>query len=379
MTVVFWCSILLFVYIYAGYPLLLTVIAELKRKPVKRGSIEPTVSLIIAAYNEGGVIEDKIRNSLELDYPHNTLEIIVASDSSSDRTDAIAKRYRNHRVKLVRLAKRGGKTAVQNEAVRSASGDILVFSDATTIFLQDVIRKLVRNFSDRTVGCVGGEIIFRKRSTNLFSGEKNSSERYDDYIKSKECEIETTFGLTGCLYAVKKALYTPLKNDQTSDFVLPLKIIEKGYRVITEPEAIGYEEASSDSGNEFRRRIRTTRAGMKGLYEMGHLLSLSHGVFVPFGLTSHKILRWLSPFLMVIALSSNIFILHGSHFYLFTLFMQVMFYAAVGLGYVFEHTRIKPKLFTVPFNFTLVNLAAVCGLIEFLRGNNQEIWQTERG
>ena len=148
MTVVFWCSILLFVYIYAGYPLLLTVIAELKRKPVKRGSIEPTVSLIIAAYNEGGVIEDKIRNSLELDYPHNKLEIIVASDSSSDRTDAIAKRYRNHRVKLVRLAKRGGKTAVQNEAVRSASGDILVFSDATTIFLQDVIRKLVRNFSD---------------------------------------------------------------------------------------------------------------------------------------------------------------------------------------------------------------------------------------
>lgn len=386
MEIIFWLSAALILYTYAGYPLILVCLARFRKRAVAKADILPSVSLIVAAYNEENAIEDKIKNSLSLDYPKDKMEIIMASDCSTDRTDAIIRRYESQGVgaycntplRMVRLKKRGGKTAVQNAAVLHARGEILIFSDATTIFSADAVSKIVRSFHDDHVGCVGGQIFFKKSHEQTFEGDKNASEKYDEFVRTKEAEIQTTFGLTGCLYAVRKNLYTPLANDQTSDFVLPLKIIEKGYRVVCEPQATGYEEAAPNPGAEFQRRVRTTRAGIKGLWDMLHLLGFSRGWFIPFGLISHKILRWLGPYIAAGVLLSNIAISHASLFYQLTLALQGVFYLLVLAGYFCEKVRYKPKIFTFPFNFVMVNAAAVLGFIEFLKGRNEEIWQTQR-
>ncbi len=379
MEFIFWISLILVIYTYVGYPLFLSVIVRFYRKVVIKADIFPVVSLIVAAYNEEKVIEKKIKNSLFLDYPNDKIEIIIASDCSTDKTNEIVEKYKTNGVNLIKLEQRKGKTAVQNKAVSYAKGEILIFSDATTIFSKDAVKKIVRNFNDKSIGCVGGQIIFKKICDYVFSGEKNASEKYDEFVRTKEGEIKTTFGLTGCLYAVRRRLYTPLADDQTSDLVLPLIIVRKGYRVICDAEAIAYEELSPNAVSEFRRRVRTTRAGIKGVTSMLDLLKPSHGFFVPFGLVSHKILRWASPYFMICIFAANIAILHDNFFYRVIFGGQGLFYAMVAMGYVFEKIRYKPKIFTFPFNFVLINIAAILGFIEFLKGHNEEIWQTERG
>ena len=377
MKVIFWMCLLVIFYVYAGYPVMLSLLAIFKKRRVIKADITPSVSLIVAAYNEGKAIEEKIKNSMGLEYPKDKFEVIIASDCSTDMTDEIVRRYSKEGIILARLEGRRGKTAVQNQAVMRAKGEILVFSDATTIFAADCIKKIVRSFADPNVGCVGGKIVF-KRGSGLFTGEKNMQERYDEFIRAKEARIKTTFGLTGCLYAVRKNLYAPLEDDQTSDFVLPLKVIEKGFSVVCDSDAVGYEEVSRDVESEFNRRVRTTRAGMKGLSAMTHMLFFSSGPFVSFGLLSHKVLRWLTPYLMLGILLINIAIFDFGFIYKLALISQALFYVLVVVGFKFERAGRKPKIFTIPFNFAMINIAAVFGLIRFLMGRNQEIWQTER-
>ncbi len=376
MIIIFWIFLVAIFYTYFGYPLFLELLSLLKKTPVKKKEISPKVSLIIAAYNEEETIEEKIKNSIALQYEKNKLEIIVASDCSDDKTDIIVSKYSNKGIKLVRLGERGGKTAVQNLAAERAKGEILVFSDATTIYAQDAIKKIVKPFADNSVGCVSGKLIFLK-SNHSTDKTKSFIEEYDHYLKSKESQIETMFGVNGCFYAVRKKLYPSIDTNLTSDFAVPLKIIEGGFRVIYEEEAISFEKVSLNILNEFKRKKRTVRAGIGVFLRMKRLLNPFRRKFVFWGVISHKLMRWLTPIFLFLIFCSNLIIVKSSFFYKITFLLQVIFYLFAVVGYLLFYKK-KVRLFTIPFYFCLVNFAAVIGMIELVRKEKSEIWQPIR-
>jgi cellulose synthase/poly-beta-1,6-N-acetylglucosamine synthase-like glycosyltransferase len=378
MEFLFWLAVLLLFYTYLGYPLLLVLAHRLLARPVSRGEQGAgTVSLIIAAYNEQGAIEGKILNSLQLAYP-GKLEIIVVSDGSTDGTDAIVERYRDRGVALVRVEGRRGKTAAQNHAVSVSQGDILLFSDATSIYEPDVVTQILRPFVDPRVGCVSGRLVFRTKANAVFGGEKNTSEGYDQWIKALESDIHSIYGVNGCLYALRRECYRPLADTLTSDFVVPLMILESGLRVVFEPRAVCYEEPCAVARGEFNRKIRTSRAGIAGMIHMRRLLNPFRYFWPCLGLMSHKVLRWMSPFLLATALASNLFLAGRGLWYQGTLAAQCCFYLCCLIGYFAERRPNKQRIFTVPFNFMLINVAAVFGLFQCLAGNISEAWETER-
>lgn len=378
MEFLFWSAVLLLFYTYLGYPVFLVLANRLVSRPVRKEEGLPvSVSLIIAAYNEEGAIEGKLLNSLALEH-RGELEIIVVSDGSTDGTDRIVAGFRDCGVKLVRVEGRRGKTAAQNQAAAAARGEILIFSDATSIYEPDVVLKMLRPFADPEVGCVSGRLVFRNRADTVFGGEKNTSEGYDQWIKGMESDIHSIYGVNGCLYALRKECYRPLADTLTSDFVVPLKILESGLRVVFEPKAVCYEEPCSEARGEFRRKIRTSRAGIAGMIHMRALLNPFRHFWPSVGLMSHKVLRWMSPFLLAAALAGSLLSLTSGWIYQVAVALQAGFYLCCCLGYFAERHTVKRRVFTIPFNFMLINVAAVLGLFQCLAGNVSEAWETER-
>jgi cellulose synthase/poly-beta-1,6-N-acetylglucosamine synthase-like glycosyltransferase len=338
----------------------------------------PRVSVVIAAYNEERSIGQKIENTLGLDYPKELMEIIVASDCSSDKTDEIARNYGDRGVKLSRMKERSGKTAAQNEAAKIAGGEILLFSDATTIYDRNAIKKIVPNFADSAVGCVGGRLIFHQHSEEKrVLPQKNLYELLEQYIRTEETRIWTTFGIDGCIYAVRKELYKPLDRNLTSDFVIPLMIIRDGYRVVFERHALAHEELPPFKGYELKRKIRTVRVGLTGMFAMRKLLNpLRYGFWIPFGLISHKVFRWLSPFFLMGLALTNFFLLKEFPYNVF-FGIQVLFYGLAAAGVVLND-KLSSKIVSLPLYFCLLNMAAVFCFIEFIKGKRTEIWDTAR-
>ncbi len=360
------------------YPVMLVCINFFIKRPVIKDDSVRSVSLIIAAYNEEKDIESKIINSMELDYPKERIEIIVVSDGSTDKTDAIVESYKKDGIKLLRVEGRKGKTAAQNFAVASVSGEIIIFSDATTVYEPDVIKKIIRPFADPSVGCVSGKLSFRLRKDSHFGGEKNTSENYDQAVKKIESDIYSIYGANGCLYAVRRDLYEPIEEYLTSDFVIPLKIIQKGFRVVFEPEAVCYEEPCKDARGEFNRKIRTSRAGITGMFYLRYMLNPFKYFWASFGLFHHKIIRWLSPFLLILIFVFNLICFKSGVIYKIGLTSQIVLYLFAVLGYFNENSVHKYRVLTIPFNFMLINIASIVGLFQFLKGNISEAWETER-
>lgn len=382
-TIVFFSAISLFFYTYFVYPFLLFLLALLKPKKLfltlRTNETIPSVSLIITAYNEENDIERKIKNSLNLDYPKEKIEIIVVSDGSKDNTDDIVSNYSQKGIKLISLSKRGGKTAAQNFAVKNANSEILIFSDATSIYEKDAIKQIVKNFSDPLVGCVGGKLIFLNsaHSNHALLESKSAFNMYEQFVKRYESIVFTTFGVDGCIYAIRSCLYEPLEEFLTSDFVLPLRVIKKGFRTIFEENAKCYEETPQDTKAEFNRKTRTVKAGLVGFFNMTNFLIMSNKKkFVSFGLISHKLLRWLTPFMLISVFISN-FVLgfYQNTFFIFFM-LQVVFYSLAAIGF-FTSMR-KFKVVNLAFNFCLYSVSALVGFIKFIKEKPNEIWETQR-
>ena len=344
--VVFWITMGLILYIYYGYPLLIFLLSLVIRNPIRANNrYEPTVTFLITAYNEEKDIARKLENTLALDYPHNKLEILVASDGSTDRTDEIVIGYsRDHKIiKLLRVEGRVGKTETQNQAVLTAKGEIIIFSDATTNYKKDAIGKIARNYADHSVGAVSGRYNYISEKGSAMGIATIFFWRYENFIKSCQAKIKTITGCCGCIYSVRKALYKPLRMDIISDLVEPLKILEKGYRIAFEPEAIAYETTTEHSSEEFRMRIRVITRGMNGILHMKMLLNPIKYGFIAFQLISHKVLRWLIPILMILLFFSNWYLL-GSWFYNFVFFVQAGIYLLALVGWVVDQYGIKIKV-----------------------------------
>lgn len=375
--IAFWLAVGLIAFAYVGYSLAILVLSRFVHNPVKRSPIEPKVTYLITAYNEEKNIAAKLEQVMTLDYPGDKLEIIVASDGSTDRTDEIVKGFADRGVKLVHVEGRVGKTGTQNRAVRQASGEIVIFSDATTRYERSAIRNLVRNYADPSVGAVSGRYEYCNPTGAAIGLGSILFWKYENTIKTMQTNIKTITGCCGCIYSVRREAYTPLPADIISDLVEPLKVLEKGYRIVFEPEAIAYEETTEKSKEEFRMRVRVIMRGMRGLLYMKKLFNpLRHG-FVAFQLFSHKVLRWLVPVFLAVALVSNL-LLAGDWFYNTTLALQIVFYALALIGFVAEKRNILAKPLTIPLYFVTVNLAAVVAMYRIWQGHKAVTWETVR-
>src|ERR1043166_960157 len=264
--IVFWLSAAALGYTYAGYPLLLLLMSRLRSREVKRAAFESSVSVIVTAYNEERDLAAKLENTLALDYPRELLEIIVASDCSSDRTDEIVRDFSERGVGLVRPSQRRGKTAAQNMAVAVASGEIILFSDATTLYEPNVLRVMMPSFADPTVGCVAGRLIYVDPAESRVGRGARSYWSYETFLKQHESRVFSLIGASGCLYAVRRSAYVPLYPEACSDFIIATKMVEQNLRAVYEPAAVCTEETNKQSDKELKMRVRVIRETFTDLW-----------------------------------------------------------------------------------------------------------------
>jgi cellulose synthase/poly-beta-1,6-N-acetylglucosamine synthase-like glycosyltransferase len=374
----FWVSVLGIGFAYFGYGALLWALSKIwTREGVKDQSHSPSVTFIIAAHNEERSIEGKLRNVLGLDYPRDQLEVIVGSDASSDQTDEIVRRWAGEGVQLLRMQDRTGKTAVQNACAEKARGQILVFTDATTVLDRASLRELVANFADPEVGCVGARLIYENAGDSQVGKGGVSYWGYETQIKLWESELNSLIGVSGCYYAVRAAIYEPIPPNLISDFVVALDTVRKGYRVRFEPKALCYEETLADATEEIAMRIRVAVRTYCALWVRRRLLNPFRYGFFSFQLLAHKILRYSVGPLALVAFLSNMLLI-DSPLYLSLFLAQLAFYAAAAVGFFEYKTKGKLGLMSRPYYLIVVNYAAMVALARFLRGQTVVIWTPQR-
>jgi cellulose synthase/poly-beta-1,6-N-acetylglucosamine synthase-like glycosyltransferase len=379
LTILLWSALGLVVYAYAGYPLLLAVLARLLgRSPApadeRRGL--PTVSLLISAYNEEKWIGQRIANALAQDYPADRLQVIVASDGSSDRTTAIARQWAlRHpgRVYVHDFQARRGKANVLNDLLPKAEGEVVVLSDANTFFAPSAVRQLARWFSDGEVVAVCGKL----QLVDPASGRNVDSVywRYENFLKEREAQLGALLGANGAVYAIRRERYVPIPADTIiDDFVIPLLMKLRSHgRIIYDCEALATEETPPHVRDEFRRRARIGAGGFQSLARLWPLLLPSQG-WTCLAFFSHKVLRWLAPLFLATALVANLLLI-GQPAYQWLLALQVGFYATAAIGTFVPGSGRLPRLLRLTTLFASMNAALAVGFWRWLAGTQQAVWQ----
>ena len=377
MKIVFWLAVFLIVYSYFGYPIILMILGTVKRKKINKKEITPTVSLLVLAYNEEKVIREKIENSLDLDYPGDKLEIVVASEST-DKTNEIVREYTEQGIILYSFKKREGKQVMIYRVIPLLKGEIVVLSDASALYKKDALRKLVKDFNDPTIGCVCGELKYLNPQGVSIGETEGLYWRYETFIRKLESKVHSVLGASGSIYAIRKKLYVPISKYRGDDFEIPIKIAQQGYGVILEPEAVSFEKTSSTTKEEFRRKVRIVAWFWKStLILIKDSLKPFKGLLI-FQLISHKLLRWLVPLFLALLFISNIF-LTSYLLYRILLLAQIIFYLLSFWGYIEDQRKNKlNRIINVPYYFSMVNFAAFLGFCKFILGRQGNVWEKTR-
>lgn len=369
MTLVFWISLAVCVYVYFGYPALLWVLSRVRPRPVREGDVTPSVSFVIAAYNEEKNIAAKIENTLALDYPEGLVEVLVVSNGSTDATNEIVRRY-SGRATLIDL-EHPGKMEALNEGVRHATGEIVVFTDADFLLDPHTLRTMARKFHDPEVGGVCGA---RKSGVNRHGDTTGEGEglyaRWDRWQKIRESRIGSVFAADGLLYAIRRNLYVAVTDPaQADDIAISTRIPLQGYRLLFEPDATAWENAGVEAASEFRRKVRVTNHSVRALLKLRSRLFTSG--FYSVELLSHKLVRHFIPFFLIPLLISSAVV------FPIAFAGQLGFYGLAMAGAVLRDRKIgRAKIFTVPYFFTFVNAAALVGILSMLKGKRTEAWST---
>lgn len=369
----FWISLAIAGYAYMGYPLLLALTCRRERTPPSKDGRLPSVTLFIPVRNEERVIRAKIENCLALDYPRDRLEIIVASDGSTDRTTVIVGEYVTRGVILDAQPRWEGKNRVLNRVLPKARGEVLVFSDANAMLRPDALRQLIRHFADSAVGLVAGHLKYIRAKGNSTARGEALYFIYERLLKQLEGRRGAVVNANGALYAVRKALASPLPPEVPNDFFHALYVGARGHRVVFEPQAIVEERATGSLREEFHRRVRIVSRSLRTVL---FLVSSGEVRWGPqsFYLISHKVIRWALPFpLLVMLLTSAL--LPGP-VYRAALLAQLVFYGLAVLGALGHRQRILSRVCFVPFYFCLVNLAAVVGIVRCLVWRAPAVWKS---
>jgi cellulose synthase/poly-beta-1,6-N-acetylglucosamine synthase-like glycosyltransferase len=375
---IFWLCAGVVVYVYVGYPLLLRLVHLLVgRTPVHEPTLEPPLTLVISAFNEESSIREKLDNTLQLDYPAQRLQVLVVSDASDDRTDEIVREYAARGVTLLRMPERGGKTVGLNAALREANGEVVVFSDANAMYRRDALRRLSAPFADPAVGAVVGESTYHDSETASEASE-SLYWKYETAIKRLESETGSVVGGDGAIYAIRRSLYVPMRADALSDFVNPLQIVKSGHRCLYEPAAQSVEKAAEGFDREFRRKVRIVNRAWRAMLSMPELLNPFRYGFFAVKLISHKLLRWLAPLFLLVLLVSSLALAGRSPLYAWALVAQLAFYALALAGHVLRQRERMPRLLSVPYYFSMVNIASARGILEAFKGETYTTWTTAR-
>lgn len=368
---IFWASVTFVFYAYMGYPLLLMAIGVLRNRPVRKAPNHPMVSLIITAYNEEKRIREKLENTLRQDYPRERLDIVVASDCSTDGTDDLVRSYGPSGVRLVRSVVKGGKEAAQKLAVESTTGEILVFSDTATMLEPQAISTIVRNFADPTVGCVSSVDRFIDVD-GAVSGE-GAYVRYEMLLRNLETRVNTLVGLSGSFFAARRTVCQNWAPDLQSDFNTLLNSVRLGLRGVADPESIGFYKNLADPKKEYERKVRTIVRGISVFMKSLSLLNPFRYHLFAWQLISHKLCRWLVPFAMIGALAANAMLASSSLFYQGTLMTQAGFYA-VALAYLVTTRLPSLGVLRIPSFFVMVNVSILDAWIRYCRGERIVSW-----
>lgn len=378
MEAIFWLSVAAIGYAYVGYPVLLILLSRIRPKPVKSGHWTPTVTVIIAAYNEERDLAAKLENTLALDYPSSHLEIIVTSDCSSDRTDEIARSYAPRGVRLHRQEERHGKTAAQNAAVTKARGEIIVFSDATTHYRPDVLRLMIPAFADKSVGCVTGRVIYQDEKDSSVGAGTQSYWNYEFFLKKHESAVCSLIGVCGCMYAVRASAYIPLYNEACSDFIIATTMVEQGLRAVYVPEAVCTEEPNRQAKKELAARVRIISQTFADLWRNRSVLNPFRSGFYAVQLWSHKLMRYLVPVFLIAIFFASAFLATRNAFYATVFVVQIAFYLAALASWGLERLGVTFSLLALPQYFVITNLASLIAFVKFLAGERYTRWEPSR-
>ena len=373
----FWISLSLITYPYFIYPICLTCLAVVVPPDVNAFEIEfcPFITIVLAAYNEANCIRDKIENCLGLDYPQERLKILVGSDGSDDGTNHIAREFDGRGVQLLEFSPRRGKMSTVNRVVQEATGEICVFSDISEMFERDALRKLVRHFSDQSIGAVTGNHIFHEKDSGIGKGT-SFYWKFQRFLQSIESRLHTVCQCDGTIYACRRELF-PFPPDETinDDIAVPLGILSQGKRVIFEPEAIARGNVLPASSNFFRQKIR----GQAGRYQN---FAQFPRMFLPWPFrqwwifASHMVMPVLVPWFLVICLIANtVLAFSGNPVYQFFLTTQIAFYLTATIGWFGEKVQFYVPFTTLPFYFVIANVGSLFGFFAYVNGLQRATWR----
>ena len=392
MEIVFWILLLIVFYTFAGYAILLSILLSLKKatskkriNPELKPADLPRVCMFVAAYNESSYIDIKVANLLELDYPKELIQYLWITDGSDDGTPELLKKY--PQMEVHHLPERRGKIHAMNRGIQFVNAPIVIFSDSNTTLCKQAIRVIAETFNDQEVGCISGE----KRIVNLKAdGAAGSGEniywKFESWVKRMDSELNSTVGAAGELFAIRTSLYSEVENDTIlDDFIISLRIAEKGYRIAYTPNAYAIETASVSISEEMKRKVRIAAGGLQTVGRLKELLNPFHYGWLSIQYISHKVLRWtVAPIALFSLLLVNFFIVLNSeiwgfdNFYSIFFYFQTILYLLALLGAFIERHKIRFKLLFIPFYFVTMNYATILGMIRFLKGRQSVNWEKSK-
>ncbi len=376
--IIFALAVAALFYTYIGYPLFVYLVSILFPKKVEKSEFEPKVTILITAYNEEKAIRSKLENTLKIEYPKDKLEILVASDGSNDKTDEIVREFEKQGVKLFHQAGRKGKTYTQNKAVEKASGEIILFSDATTDYQTNVLREILPNFADEKIGCVAGKLIYVDKADSDVGKGAKSYWNYETFIKESESKACSLIGASGCLYAVKKSAYQPMYAEACSDFLICTLIYKQGLRSIYEPNAVCIEETNQQADKEMKMRVRVISQTFTDLWRNRGMMNPFKSGFYAVELISHKLFRYAVPIFLLLIFITSAVLAVSSVLFLVILTLQILFYAMGFFAWILEKNGMKLGILSIPLYFILTNFASIIGFYKFLSGERYATWEPIR-
>lgn len=383
MKIALWLSLFIVFYTFIGYGILLYALVKFRRliKGKRNVSFDldklPTCTLIVAAYNEAAILDKKIANTLALKYPDGKINFLFVTDGSSDNSQAVVEKYKT--VQLMHLPERKGKIHAMHRAMQQVKTDIVIFTDANTFLNEDALINIARHYEDDTVGAVAGE----KRVMIEASADATAGEgfywKYESALKKWDSELYSVVGAAGELFSIRTNLYQPIPSDTVlDDFMISLRIAEKGYRIIYEPQAYAMETASANITEELKRKIRIAAGGIQSVLRLKSLLNPFRNGALSFQYISHRVLRWtVTPFLMIAAFIISGIIAFTTHEKLYNVLflVQVLFYLFAFMGWVVEKRKLKIKLLFIPYYFCVMNYAVLAGIHRYTFGAQSVIWE----
>jgi len=386
MIIFLWTCLFIISYTFIGYGLLLYVLIRIKRsfsrpKNLLPEAALPSVTLLVAAWNEEAMIIDKIKNTLQLDYPKQRLQIIFITDGSTDLTPELVSTYEE--ILLMHNGNRHGKMAAIKRAMPYVKGEIIVFSDANTFLNREALRELVKHYQDKKVGAVAGEkrILVNQHADASSAGE-GFYWKYESRLKKWDYELYSNVGAAGELFSIRASLYEPIESDTIiDDHMIAMRIAEKGYLIAYEPAAYASETASENTAEELKRKIRIAAGGIQSILRLKVAANPFHYPILTFQYLSHRVLRWtITPFLLVLAFMANIWIVsqHGDQFYSLLLIAQCAFYTLALLGLLMERKNIRIKALFIPYYFCMMNYAVAAGILRYINQNQSAAWERSK-